>query len=87
MHRRITHQEEMKIAAVDPDGHAKHNSPRRGANTPNRAQCLAHPVRGPRRMLRVPRPAKQQQDRVATPLHEVGAVGLGGSEQRPEGAV
>ena len=84
MERRVADQEEMEQSAVDADRHSQRDPPRGGAGAPDAAQHRAHPVGGACRVRGMVGPAEEQEDRVAAPLDQVGAVRAGGVEQRGE---
>ena len=83
----VSAQEEVEQAAVDPDGHAQIDLPRRRRRLADPLQAPTHPRRRPRGPRRVVLPIEQQQDGVASPLDQPGAVLVGDREELGEGRV
>ena len=66
---------------MDADRHPQAHRARRGAHAPDPADHPLHLARGAACHLRVPIAVEQQQHGVAAPLHESGAVLVGGREE------
>ena len=84
MQRGIAHQEEVERAAVDADGHPQPHVPGSRVDVAEGAQGRPHPYGGSRRTCWLTVTVEEQQDGVATPLHQSGAVFVGDREQPAE---
>ncbi len=80
-------EEEVELAGVDPDRHAQGDEAGAGPDPADGAQRPLHRRRGPRGPNRVVLPVEEEQDRVATPFHEPGAVVVGRRQQLGEAGV
>ncbi len=87
MNCRITDQKEMEFAAMDSDRHSQGDLPGGHGGPAGLTQGLAHSIRRTRRVCRMIPPAEKQQNRVAAPLDEIGAIGTSRPDEHPERAV
>ena len=83
----VADEVEVELVAVDADRHPERHGAARRPERADRPQRGPHVVGGGAGAGRVAGAGEQQQDGVATPLHEVGALAPGVGEQGREGGV
>ena len=78
----VSHEQQVHVAGLEPDGHREAHPPAPGAEPPERPERREQPLGAARSAARVPVAGEQEQKRVATELDEI-ATGLGRHGQQP----